>query len=120
MTKNAVTIQRSGWTWRAWPRAIFTRTQAMKPAPMPTVMLYVNGMSTIVRNAGNNLHVVPVDVLDLHHHQETDDDERRRRRLRGHDREEWRVNVASRNRMPVTTEARPVRAPSSTPAADSM
>jgi hypothetical protein len=35
------------------PRHVLTATNAISPAPMPFVIEYVNGISTIVRNIGS-------------------------------------------------------------------
>ena len=45
-------IHSSGWIWSAFLFATFSTTYDTKPAPMPAEIEYVNGISTIVRNAG--------------------------------------------------------------------
>ena len=52
-TNATATIQRIGCTVRPLPVAVAMTTQAMKPIPMPLAMEYVNGIATIVRNAGS-------------------------------------------------------------------
>ena len=59
----------------------------MKPAPMPLAIEYVNGMTTIVRNAGSAIEKSVKSMLaDLRDHQRADHDQRRRGRLDRHHR----------------------------------
>ena len=51
-TKASATIHIRGWISSNLPRATLISTQAMKPAPMPFVMLNVNGIRMSVRSAG--------------------------------------------------------------------
>jgi hypothetical protein len=80
---------------------------------MPFVIEYVNGMATIVMNAGNASSIRVQSISPTFgHHQIADDGQsaaRRRARDHAHERREERAQMM--NRMPMTTLDKPVRAP---------
>ncbi len=96
-------------------------TYAMKPAPMPAVIEYVNGISTIVRNAGiaisESSQAMSLTWLIIRKPTSTSAGTAA---SLGMCSTSGTASVDSRNSTPVTTDARPVRAPSPTPEADSM
>src|SRR4051795_393644 len=121
MTNSAATTHINGWTWRALPRTIFRITNATNPAPMPAEIEYVNGIRMMVRNAGNATSMssksIPFTCVII----------KNPTRISAGVAASYGTSVTSgattieiRKQIPVTTLARPVRAPSPTPEADSM
>src|SRR5690606_25175467 len=119
-TNATATIQRIGCTVRPLPVAVAMTTQAMKPIPMPLAMEYVNGIATIVRNAGSaTAKLVRSIALICEIISAPTITSAGAAASTGTTSYSGVKNIASRNNPPVTTFARPVRAPSAMPEADS-
>ena len=93
----------------------------MNPMPMPTVIEYPKGMKTIVRKAGMATARSVQSILETCciMRNPTATSAGAAASL-GTTAASGERNVAKRKKTPVATEARPVRAPSATPVADSM
>src|ERR1700716_68285 len=92
----------------------------MNPAPMPSAMEYVNGITTIVRNAGSAMlkSEKSISLTWLINSAPTTTSAGAAAST-GTTRYSGVKNTAPMNNTPVTTFASPVRAPSAIPAADS-
>ena len=91
----------------------------MKPAPMPTVIEYVNGISTIVRNAGRAISMSSSMFLTCCIIRNPTSTSAGTRASDGITATNGASRMVIRNSTPVTTDARPV-ASSPTPEADWM
>src|SRR5690606_4761107 len=119
-TNPAATTHRSGWTSRARPHAVRSRTHVTNPIPMPFAIEYVSGIVTTVRNTGSATVKSPRSISLISRIIIAPTTTRTALATSiGTTAVSGVRNIATRNRPPVTTDARPVRAPSPTPAAES-
>src|SRR3954469_18970624 len=121
-TANATaTTHISGWMVRTRPETVRSTTKLMNPAPMPLAIEYVKGITTIVRKAGSatekSSNAMSLICAIINTPTTTSAG------AAASTGTTWYSgvkNIATMNSNPVTTFARPVRAPSAMPAADSM
>lgn len=114
-TANTYIIQLTSF---ARPAMILSRGYAIRPAEIPLAMLYVNGIKTITRNAGNPSVQSSKSILRIAPNM------RAPTMIRTGDVAAFGTkdtngakNKQIRNNMPVVTAVKPVRPPAPTPAA---